>query len=95
MVTAEIRLLGPPILIKSGRSMRLHSSKVLALLAYLILETDTADSREKLAGLLWGDRPEARARQSLRQALYSSPRPLSRPKKCMRINTLHSYSVGP
>ena len=76
MMTAEIRLLGSPTLIKAGRRARLHSAKTLALLAYLTLETDTAHSREKLSGLLWGDRPESRARQSLRQALYSLRRAL-------------------
>ena len=37
-VTAEIRLLGPPALSMAGRPARLHSSKTLALLAYLLLE---------------------------------------------------------
>jgi len=76
MVTTEIRLLGPPTLTKTGRPVRLHSAKTLALLAYLVLETDTIHSREKLAELLWGESPEPRARQSLRQALYSLRRVL-------------------
>ena len=42
---------------------------LLALLAYLLLEERVPHSREKLASLLWGNSPEARARQSLRQAL--------------------------
>jgi DNA-binding SARP family transcriptional activator len=75
-MTVEIRLLGPPTLIKARRRARLHSAKTLALLAYLTLKADTAHSREKLSGLLWGDRPESRARQSLRQALYSLRRAL-------------------
>ena len=76
MVTTEIRLLGPPMLMKAGRPVRLHSAKTLALLAYLALETGTLHSREKLAGLLWGESPGSRARQSLRQALYSLRRVL-------------------
>jgi len=76
MVTTEIRLLGPPTLTKTGRPVRLHSAKTLALLAYLVLEADTIHSREKLAELLWGESPEPRARQSLRQALYSLRRVL-------------------
>jgi len=76
MVTTEIRLLGPPNLIKAGRPVQLHSAKTLALLVYLALEADTVHSREKLAGLLWGESPESRARQSLRQALYSLRRML-------------------
>jgi len=76
MVMTEIRFLGPPTLTKTGRPVRLHSAKTLALLAYLVLEADTVHSREKLAELLWGESPEPRARQSLRQALYSLRRVL-------------------
>ena len=43
-------------------------AKVLALLAYLVLE-EGPHSREELAGLLWGESPEPEARASLRQAL--------------------------
>jgi DNA-binding SARP family transcriptional activator/tetratricopeptide (TPR) repeat protein len=83
VVTAELRLLGPPSLIKAGRPARLHSAKTLALLAYLILEADVSHSREKLAGLLWGESPDARARQSLRQALYSLRRALG--SQCLAL----------
>ncbi|MCB1376791.1 MAG: hypothetical protein KDK89_00255 [Alphaproteobacteria bacterium] len=41
-----------------------------ALLAFLSLQ-DRSQSRERLAGLLWPDRPEMQARQSLRQSLSS------------------------
>lgn len=44
--------------------------KVRALLAYLAVEVDRPHRRETLAGLLWPDRPERRARQSLSQALF-------------------------
>ena len=71
MVTAELRLLGPAALVTAGRPARLHSAKALALLAYLALEADTPHSRAKLAGLLWGESPDAQARHSLRQALHS------------------------
>ncbi len=43
-------------------------AKALALMAFLALER-RAHSREMLAGLLWGESPEAEARASLRQAL--------------------------
>ena len=76
MVTVELRLLGPPSLTTAGRPARLHSAKALALLAYLTLEADTPHSRAKLAGLLWGESPDAQARHSLRQILYSLRRAL-------------------
>ncbi|MEW6374654.1 MAG: tetratricopeptide repeat protein [Thermodesulfobacteriota bacterium] len=76
MVNAELHLLGPPFLIIGRRLVRLHSAKTLALLTYLVLEAHSSHSREKLAGLLWGESPENRARHSLRQALYSLRRTL-------------------
>lgn len=75
-INAELRLFGPSSLTVQGKPVRLHSGKTMALLAYLILETRSAHSREKLAGLLWGESPEKRARQSLRQSLYSLRRTL-------------------
>lgn len=45
------------------------TDKARALLAYLVLESDRPHRRDALAGLLWPDEPESRARQNLRQAL--------------------------
>ena len=73
----KLHLFGPPTLIKEGRVIRAHSAKVLALLAYLVLEADRHHSREKLATLLWGESPDTRARASLRQGLYSLRQTLS------------------
>ncbi|MCZ6859172.1 MAG: BTAD domain-containing putative transcriptional regulator [Alphaproteobacteria bacterium] len=47
----------------------LRSHKVRALLAYLALNPDRRNVREKLATLLWPDRSDEQARHSLRQAL--------------------------
>ena len=46
-----------------------ESDKVRALLAYLAVEADRPHRREKLAGLLWPERPEQDARRNLRYAL--------------------------
>jgi DNA-binding SARP family transcriptional activator len=53
---------------EDGAAVVIASRKCRALLAYLALQPRPAP-RERLAGLLWGDGPEARARGSLRQAL--------------------------
>lgn len=47
----------------------MRSKKAQALLAYLALPVGRAHSRDKLAGLLWGETSDVQARQSLRQAL--------------------------
>jgi len=53
----------------SGRDVPVPIRKGQALLAYLARRPDEAHPRDKLATLLWGDMPQALARQSLRQTL--------------------------
>ncbi|MEU4834485.1 BTAD domain-containing putative transcriptional regulator [Streptosporangium sp. NPDC023615] len=64
----SLLLLGPPELVVGGRPVRIRSAKTRALLCYLAA-TPGARSRAELAGLLWGERPDANARGSLRLAL--------------------------
>ena len=70
MPAFDLKLLGAPILATSegGTVTPPLGAKAMALLAYLVLER-RPHSREALAGLLWGESPEAEARASLRQAL--------------------------
>ncbi|MGH6621665.1 MAG: BTAD domain-containing putative transcriptional regulator, partial [Alphaproteobacteria bacterium] len=53
----------------AGDEIVVRSRKLQGLIAYLALHLDRRHGREALAGLLWGDRIDAQARQSLRQAL--------------------------
>lgn len=53
----------------TGQSLDIVARKSRALLAYLALPTGRAHSRDALVGLLWGDRGEEQARNSLRQAI--------------------------
>jgi DNA-binding SARP family transcriptional activator len=52
-----------------GEQLALATRKDRLLLAYLALAGGRPQSRERLAGLLWGDRAEAQARDSLKQSL--------------------------
>jgi DNA-binding SARP family transcriptional activator len=52
-----------------GRRLEVSSKKLRAILAYLLLEGGAAVSREILIGILWSERTDANARQSLRQEL--------------------------
>ncbi|HET7275715.1 MAG TPA: AAA family ATPase, partial [Longimicrobiaceae bacterium] len=61
----ELRLAGPDGDVLGGRR------KELALLVYLARSGPRPVRREELATLLWGERGEARARHSLRQALLT------------------------
>ncbi|WP_164473414.1 ATP-binding protein [Deinococcus psychrotolerans] len=63
----ELLLLGTPLIRFHGQPLELPVRKAAGLLAYLALEGPTPRSR--LAGLLWDDGDEARARTNLRQLL--------------------------
>jgi DNA-binding SARP family transcriptional activator len=79
----QVRLFGPfRVIAPDGSPATPASRKARALLAHLIVVDVEAVSRERLAGLLWGERNEEQARASLRQSLYemrsltASPHPL-------------------
>jgi DNA-binding SARP family transcriptional activator/TolB-like protein len=56
--------------------IRLSSKKASALLAIVALSPNKSVSRDRLAALLWGNRPDNLARQSLRQTLVRLQRDL-------------------
>ena len=70
MPAFTLTLFGAPVLATDeGRPVTpAIGAKAMALLAYLVLER-RPQTREALAGLLWGESPEAEARASLRQSL--------------------------
>ncbi len=59
-----------------GRPLHVGLRKARGLLAYLALAPGGRASRDSLAGLLWGDFEDARARHSLRQCLLHLKRAL-------------------
>ena len=70
MARLSIRLFGSFQVVLDGNPVvGFESDKARALLAYLVVEADCPQRREKLAGLLWPDRPERVARANLRRVL--------------------------
>src|SRR5688572_22651764 len=70
MTVAALRLLGTfELKLSDGRVVDLPGQKDRALLALLALSVGTPQPREKLASLLWSDRGDAQARDSLKHAL--------------------------
>ncbi|MHC4732670.1 MAG: BTAD domain-containing putative transcriptional regulator, partial [Planctomycetota bacterium] len=53
----------------SGEPVELSARKAQALLAYLAVENGRPHTRDRLAGLLWSETGDERARHNLRQAL--------------------------
>lgn len=71
MQAIQIRLLGYPQVILNGSEVtEALSQKALALLVYLCIEGGNY-TRLELAGLLWGDMNDNRARANLRSALHN------------------------
>lgn len=69
MVGVDLILLGGfTAVAPDGATLRLPA-KARALLAYLAVRPGTAHPRDTLAALLWGDSPDAQARDSLRHAI--------------------------
>jgi DNA-binding SARP family transcriptional activator/TolB-like protein len=67
----SLQLLGTFEFSIDGIAVPISSRRGRALLAYLALRDAFSESRERLATLLWGDRQDRHARQSLRQCLLS------------------------
>ncbi len=70
MARLSLSLLGPfQVFLDDEPVVDFATDKVRALLVYLAVEADRPHRRDTLAGLLWPDQPEHKARQNLRQAL--------------------------
>lgn len=69
MTRLKLSLLGGFELAADDKPVVIPARKARALLAFLALGPDQPRHRDQLAGLLWDDRDDTRARGSLRQAL--------------------------
>src|SRR4051794_34783473 len=70
MALAKLKLLGAfEASLASGMAIDLPGRKDRALLAILALAPAAGHSRDKLASLLWSDRGDRQARDSLKQSL--------------------------
>ena len=72
MVGLKVTLLGGfEARLTSGAPVSLPPKKAQALLAYLGVRPGQPHQRDKLAALLWGEKPDGRARDGLRHALVA------------------------
>jgi TolB-like protein/DNA-binding SARP family transcriptional activator len=78
MVSLQLVLLGGFRARADGQEIDVPGRKERGLLAYLALPAGEARSRDKLAGLLWSDRADSQARESLKQAVFKLRRSLDR-----------------
>ncbi len=66
----SVSLLGGVSLSFAGRDVRVNGRKARAILAYLALSGTGEEARERLAGLLWSESNEEKARATLRQVIH-------------------------
>lgn len=97
MAHLSLTLMGPFEALLDGQAATgFQSAKVRALLAFLAVEMARPHTREKLAGLLWPNVPDACAHHSLNQALSNlrhaihddaaTPRFLIVSRQCVQFN---------
>ncbi|TJW83476.1 MAG: alpha/beta hydrolase, partial [Mesorhizobium sp.] len=77
MTAPHLHLLGGFDFTGVGATAPAFSRKARGMVAYLALQAGQAQSREKLAALLWSLNGETQARMSLRQAVSSVRKAMS------------------
>ena len=70
MAHLQIRLLGGLRITRDGGAVPPPPRHLTALLGYLLVFGDRMHARSLLAGLFWGDKPDATARLNLNDAIY-------------------------
>src|SRR5215208_3354174 len=78
MVMLEVRLLGTFEVKDQKKTISISSRAAQSLFAYLILTAGTSHRREKLAGMLWPEDSEQKARTYLRNELWRIRKALSK-----------------
>src|SRR3954463_14546534 len=84
----RINLFGNLRITLAGQSVTaINTSRLQSLIAYLILQGDMPQPRERLAFMLWPASSESQARTNLRQLLHHLKRAL--PTECNVLVTNH------
>jgi len=92
----QLKLLGGfEARIVSGPVLDIAARKTRALLAYLALPTGRSHARDKLVGLLWSDRGDEQARNSLRQALTELGKALGAVEPSPLVKQRDSLALDP
>ena len=63
----------------------MHTARLQALLAYLLLHRDAPQSRQQVAFLFWPDTTEAQAHTNLRQLLHALRHRLPQPETYLEV----------
>ncbi len=66
----QVTLLGEQVLVDATGTVRLRSSRTIALIAFLVAHTDAPQTRQHIAGLFWPDSTDEQALTNLRRELH-------------------------
>src|ERR1039457_2784106 len=67
----HVTLLGEQAITDDGTgSVRIRSSRTVALVAFLVVHAGSPQARQRIAGLFWPDSTDAQARTNLRRELH-------------------------
>lgn len=95
-LSLSLRCLGPPSLLIDGKEPPpdVLWRKHFAILAYLALSPETSRSRNHLTGLVWGGKPDDKARRSLNEAIHRLRATLGAERIQSRGDSIHLSPEG-
>ncbi len=95
MEPLSLRLFGGVKLTRGSDGDIVLPRKTQMLLAYLASDVGKQVARDKLATLIWADRPEDQARHSLRQCLFTLAKAIGDGEPSIIIADRHRVSLNP
>jgi DNA-binding SARP family transcriptional activator len=66
----QVTLLGEQAITDDGAGVRAHSSRAVALVAFLVAHAGVPQPRQRIAGVFWPDSTDAQALTNLRRELH-------------------------
>lgn len=82
---------GFSLIYDSSPVIAVNTARLQSLLTFLILHADSPQSRQRVAFLLWPDKPESQALNNLRQFIYQLRRALPDPDRFLYTDTTVIY----
>lgn len=95
MASIEIHLLGAFQLRNGGQAIDLPGRRERALLAYLAMPAGEPRSRDKLAGMLWSERGDKQARDSLKQSVLKLRKAVDGAGRAMLLSDREFVTLDP
>src|ERR1035441_7580647 len=66
----QVSVLGEQVITDDGTSVRIRSSRAVALVGFLVAHAGSPQARQRIAGLFWPDSADGQALTNLRRELH-------------------------